>query len=622
MESGYSIQPRVVDLPRSIGDPEANMFAGPSTLSDREQWRAELAKWRESERLRLNYADDAYCEEPLASKSLYSVALIWLWDELLFDYKTQKFTPNKLLADSMKFGGVDGIILWHAYPVIGIDDRNQFDFYQMVPGLKDLVQDFHDLDVQVYVNYNPWDRWTARAEGSDQMELAKIIGANNFDGLFLDTLKSVEPTFLEPILAAHPGLIIGGESKVQQERICDHVMSWAQWFADSEIPGVIRAKWFEPRHILHQTRRWNRSHLDELFIAWLNGAGMLIWESVFGSWVGWNERDISMWAGMVEVLRDHHLIVTTGSWEPLTMLSDVAEAHGLFASKFEKAGTALFTIINKNVSDFDGEIIPGLRGVVLGRGASAVVNEGGVLRVIDFHLDGKSERFPQHDCVRVNPLQGETRGFAISFRNRESDSYGEASFVNAWKPMPPYLHQIRHSELSMQARLGKLDHHEVSNSEYSDFLLATGYFPKHSNRFLQHWVDGKPLPKDLDSPVVYIDLDDAMAFAMWKGLEIPTEWEWQLNSAGIDHRIPRVWNLTDSVHSDGRTRFMILKGGSDFDIRQGQGNKSPSGLAESDWYVDGGAKDSTWVEKLLLMGLGMSRSENIGFRCFKPMEAK
>ena len=78
-----------------------------------------------------------------------------------------------------------------------------------------------------------------------------------------------------------------------------------------------------------------------------------------------------------------------------------------------------------------------------------------------------------------------------------------------------------------------------------------------------------------------------------------------------------LWNLTDSAHSDGRTRFLILKGGSSYSVRNGQGAKSTSGIAESDWYVDGGVQDSTWVEKLLLMGLGMSRSENISFTCFK-----
>ncbi len=40
--------------------------------------------------------------------------------------------------------------------------------------------------------------------------------------------------------------------------------------------------------MMHHTRRWNRDHSDELQSAWLNGCGVLVWESVFGVWVGWN----------------------------------------------------------------------------------------------------------------------------------------------------------------------------------------------------------------------------------------------------------------------------------------------------------------------------------------------
>ena len=84
----------------------------------------------------------------------------------------------------------------------------------------------------------------------------------------------------------------------------------------------------------------------------------------------------------------------------------------------------------------------------------------------------------------------------------------------------------------------------------------------------------------------------------------PTEDEWQLAAeAGLlDLSGPRVWNWTESEHSDGRTRFAILKGGSDWEAEG------------SDWYVDGGPQEPAYSLKLLLLGGGMARSPRIGFR--------
>ena len=73
-----------------------------------------------------------------------------------------------------------------------------------------------------------------------------------------------------------PGVAFEGESTLALARVCDHHLSWAQWFCDSPVPGVLRARWFEQQHMLHHTRRWNRDHLEELHSAWLNGVGMLV----------------------------------------------------------------------------------------------------------------------------------------------------------------------------------------------------------------------------------------------------------------------------------------------------------------------------------------------------------
>ena len=612
--------PRGVDLPMPVGSDEAKMFSGPATLAERDAWRKKLHAWKADAAIRIDYDGSIYDDLNLKSINSFNVALIWLWDELLFDFDSQCFTPEKLITDSQKFGGIDGIILWHAYPVLGFDSRNQFDFYNQVPGLAELIATIQSLGVDVYLNYNPWDRWTTRPAESDQQELANLIQRFKFGGVFLDTMKSAQPDFMAPILKVKPKVIVAGEARVQQERICDHVMSWAQWFGDSEIPGVIRAKWFEPRHMLHQTRRWNRSHLDELFIAWLNGAGMLLWEVVFGSWVGWNQREAQMWREMVGILRANNSLITTGEWEPLTALTQAAEAHGLFASKFTVGKKSFYTIINKNEALFEGVVLGDLVARVPGRGVAAVTAVDRKLELSNFSYEGLSTDFPVANNVRVNPLQGAEMELTISYRNRECGLFDGAPFIDAWKPLPPNYHQIFSMDVKKPVRAGELQDSEVTNAQFHEFIEKSGYQPKIVNRYLAHWHDGKPLNADLNQPVTYVDLADAQAYADWKGLVIPTEWEWQVNSTIKKASVKPVWNLTDSVQSDGRTRFLILKGGSEFNIRNGQGAKSTSGIAESDWYVDGGVKDSTWVEKLLVMGLGMNRSENIGFTCFTPMK--
>lgn len=610
--------PRLSDLASTSNWDEAKIIAGPTTLAERDEWRLELQSWRKASAERFKYNDAAYLNERISNESTYSLALIWLWDELLFDFTTQEFTPEKLIEDSARFGGFDGIILWHAYPVIGVDSRNQFDFYNDVPGLAELISALQSKNVKVYLNYNPWDKWTDREEPTDQIALAKLMQRYNFDGIFLDTLKSAEPTFMKPILEVKPDLVIAGESTVQQGRICDHTMSWGQWFSDSEIPGVLRAKYFEPRHMIHQTRRWNRSHIDELHIAWLNGAGMLIWEVVFGSWVGWSARDVSMWQEMIDVLRQNHSLIINGQWEPLTPLAAQAENANLFASSFTLQDNKLVTIINKSAQDYEGPLAHGLSGVVPAWGVGAITISGQQISLLEFTYQNQSSDFPQRVNRRDVSLNGPLNTLSYKFRNRETGLYSGAAFIDAWKPLPPNLHQILQAQICVPVSRGLLAPHEVSNQEYFEFIAATQYRPKVANRFLAHWLDGAPRPEQLLAPVTFVDLEDATAYANWKGVLIPNEWQWQFNADAIVPKRAVHWNLTNSMHSDGRTRFLILKGGSSHNLRKGQGSHSASGLAESDWYLEGGVVDNTWVEKYLVMGHGLSRSNNISFRCFTP----
>ena len=357
--------PRPIDLPTAVpldadvttGEvadllDDAKIFAAPRDPADWSRWREQLTAWRSGARERHGHTG-AFYDRPGAAwaSRCFTVAQVWLWDELFFDFGAQRFTPERFLADAReRLGGLDAVVLWHAYPVIGIDQRNQWDYYRDVPHLAGVVESLQDAGVRVFLDYNPWDVGTRRGR-DDVTELAAVIAELGADGVFLDTLKKAEPELVGALEAARPGIALEGESKLATERIADHGLSWAQWFADSDVPGVLRAHWYERRHMQHHVRRWNRDHAAELQSAWFNGVGVMVWEVVFGAWVGWNARDASTLRRMLPVQRLLADVLHTGEWTPLAPLAPEALAAGIYASSFSLDGVTLWTALNRSVVD-------------------------------------------------------------------------------------------------------------------------------------------------------------------------------------------------------------------------------------------------------------------------------
>jgi sulfatase-modifying factor enzyme 1 len=588
--------PRPLDRPTAVPlDPDADLavldgakiFAAPDDPADWPRWRTQLIRWREEARGRLAYDDALYRREDLAwTRSAFVVAQIWLWDELLYDYSTGAFTPERLLADAEeRFGGFDGIVLWHAYPVIGIDSRNQWDYYREVPGLRALVDALHAAGVRVFVDYNPWDTGTRRG-GSDAEELSAVVRDLDADGVFLDTLKEGGAGLLSRLEAVRPGVAVEGESTLPLARLADHPLSWAQWFADSAVPGVVRAKWYEPRHQLHHVRRWHRDHRAELQSAWLNGIGVMVWEVVFSAWVGWNAADAGWLRRMAAVQRAHADLLSTGTWTPLVDLGAEAAAAGVHGSLFAAGDRALLALVNRGAKPF-AVSWRGAEVTVPGRGLGGLVANGNsVLPAWADELEPASTAFPHRRARRCalslskgGPSTGSGRMIehvvvpagehvlTVRYRARETGMYEGAPFVDEWKPLPPRLHDLRTLE-----RVVTLDH---------PVAVAT-----------------------VEENVTGLDLAEARAYAAARGARLPTEDEWQLAAAmpGFGRRRPLVWNLTESEHSDGRSRFCFLRGGAD------------GGAVGSPWYFDSGEQPPEFSAKYLIPGGGLARSTSIGFR--------
>ena len=117
-------------------DFEKPLIPVPDDPAQRPAFRAALARWREETRKRLRYDDTLYRRPDFDwVPSSYACSFLMLCDETFYDRERGRYEVDRWVDEGIReFGGYDSVVLWHAYPRIGVDPRNQFDFYRDMPG--------------------------------------------------------------------------------------------------------------------------------------------------------------------------------------------------------------------------------------------------------------------------------------------------------------------------------------------------------------------------------------------------------------------------------------------------------------------------------------------------------
>jgi len=624
----------------------------------------------------------------------------FMYDRSFYEPESGRYTIDEFLDDGVReFGGYDSIVLWQGYPRLGVDDRNQFDMYRDMPGgpkgLREVVRRCHERGVRVFIDYNPWETGTRREDKPDEQALGDLVAAIEADGIFLDTMTAGSVELRRRIDQARPGVafVPEGHPAIEQLSICSG--SWAQWLADPYPPGMLHLKWIEPRHMQFQIRRWNTDHAAEIETAFFNGSGVMIWENVFGTYNPWSLKDRSDWRRASAILRHFASDFTSDRWEPFypTLVDD------LCAHRWPGDGHSLFTLLNHgrpldNTALLEISSGKNLEFFNLWNGESLQVNLSGTSTRIIGSVDrlgcilaieqakitpelekllsqGRVESKPRlptdqrnvaRSVVEAEPVKptplvprhsppkgmvlvpGAKLRMRIEHMRRECGCYPDPGTPKEkWSDFlrgHPHDGLLRH-DYSVDVKSFFIDEAEVSNADFARFLEATRYQPKHPENFLKHWPGGQ-MPDGLaEHPVVYVDLDDARAYAKWAGKRLPTEPEWQLAAQGTDgrpwpsgngfdasrcncdgkgtipvrslpdgrspygcyHMLGNVWEWTESARDDGHTRFVMIRGGSWFDAKG------------SVWYIRSATERCDSHVKFIRMWPGLDRCATIGFRC-------
>jgi iron(II)-dependent oxidoreductase len=587
--------------------PQNMMIPGPPSTADFASWLADLQHWRHESLIRLGYDGSQYERPELRwTQRSFVQPQMMIHDRYFFDPVERKYTVDRYLDDlDKRFGGIDSVLVWHSYPNMGIDSRNQYDLMRDIPGgipaLRQMVADFHKKGVHVLFPVMVWDQGTRDEVVPDWIASTGLMADIGADGINGDTLYDFPRIFRTA--SDETGHSVALEPQVPSakpnEALAWDNLSWNDWVILSErggwqypfVPQVTADKWLESRHMVNVCDRWAHDKTDDLQHAFFNGVGYESWENIWGIWNQINDRDSEALRRISEIERAFADLLTSSEWEPHTPVV----RYGVFASKFPRDKNTLWTIVNRNGFDVSGPQIklryePGTQYYDLWHGVQLTPEINGNLALLSFDIEGhgygallattglnapeqqllsKMQKMaehplstysldwhflPQHlvDIPSTKPAKSIPQGmvkipagdfeFTVSGVEIEGGNDVGVDVQMPWENSP----RRQHSHL-MHMKSFYIDRYPVTNADYKRFLDATHYYPKDDHNFLQDWKNGNYPDGWGTKPVTWVSLEDARAYAEWSGKRLPHEWEWQYAAQGSDGRVypwGNTWDIT------------------------------------------------------------------------------
>ncbi len=321
------------------------------TPAETAAWLADIKHWRTEERLRMGYDASQY-ERPelLWTQTSFIQPQMMAHDRYFYDPVARQYTVDRYLDDvNARYGGIDSVLVWHTYPNLGIDDRNQFDLFRDlpggIPGVRAMIERFHQRGVRVLFPVMMWDQGTRDEGATDQEAIAKELAGVGADGINGDTLLGISRSFrIASDQTGHPLALEPEEPPISDEMLVYNNMGWGEDWKHDFLPPVSRDKWLESRHMVNIVNRWAHDRNDDLQQVFFNGAGYVSWENVWGIWNGFTPRDGEALRRIAAIERALGALLNSPEWEPYVS----TERFGILASKFPSAHAIAWTMVNRN----------------------------------------------------------------------------------------------------------------------------------------------------------------------------------------------------------------------------------------------------------------------------------
>jgi formylglycine-generating enzyme required for sulfatase activity len=556
--------------------------------TEHEAWLADIRHWRNERRIRIGYDGSRYDLAALKwTQSSLMQPQMMVQDRYFYDPIAGKYTVDRYVDDLEKrYGGIDAVLIWPTYPNMGIDNRNQHDMIRSMPGglagVKQMIADFHRRGVRVLFPMMIWDEGTGDPGLPWPEAIAGLMKEIDADGINGDTQDGVPLAFsLAADKIGHP-LGFEPEGGPSDEALAWNVMTWGQ-YQFPFTPLVDKYKWLETRHMVNISHRWNRDKTEDLQFAFFNGVGWESWENIWGIWNGITPRDAEATRRVATIERGVAPFLVSKDWEPMSPML----RYGVYASRWPLGGQVLWTIVNRNEYDVEGDqvevpVAEGVHYFDLYHGVELKPDSRpGGKAVLSFSIEAKG-----YGAILATNAPPEQGIMALMSKMKSLTATALSSYSHEWKVLPQQIVPIqatkaasvppagmvkvpeadflfkvsgieieglndmgvdvqypwensprRFHEHPMHVNSFYIDKYPVTNAQFKKFMDSTHYRPKDDLNFLRDWKDGSYPNGWENKPVTWISQEDARAYASWAGKRLPHEWEWQYAAQSTDGRL-------------------------------------------------------------------------------------
>lgn len=287
-------------------------------------------------------------------KGEYLLTLQMAWDHEYYDPMTGKYNLREFLDKGKKYmGGYDVYSIWPTWPRLGVDQRNQWDLYEDLPGglnkMKDLSGMCQAEGTKFFIAFNPWDQSTR--EEDPYKGMARLIKATNADGVVLDTKGSSSYELQHAADSVRSGVIMYSEGMAITKDM-PGIIAGRVHDAIYMPPPLNMNKLIKPDFAIFRVCQLSQGRIHrEANISLFNGYGVEL-NTYYPGRPAWMEEEFLYLGKIVKILRENSEAFNSYDWTPLLP----SKYDSIWVNSFPAENKTIYTIYSLIAEGFDGAL--------------------------------------------------------------------------------------------------------------------------------------------------------------------------------------------------------------------------------------------------------------------------